>query len=192
MTQCGRSLTSNLCASESPLTRNKRPVDQRDDSLDHVKKLQHAHCSTDVWLLPLRRLALIVAVLTCAQASALTCGETSTDKNFDRATFVFLAWVTSVEVPGSSHPDQVKKRYLSLDEYLVARFEVIEVFKGSPSDINFVYSSMQHVLLREGTKYLFFAEEDGFLHLCYGTSWLREVDSSDPRFLKYVDKLRGL
>lgn len=138
-----------------------------------------------------RFLYLMFATLAWSQTMAMSCGESSAEKNFERAAFVFLAWVVSVDRPGQSHPMQVKRTYFSLDEYMIARFEVVENIKGSPSELQFIYSSEQSVPLEAGTEYIFFAEEDGFVHLCYGTARKGPLGLSEARFRDYVQEIRA-
>ena len=136
-------------------------------------------------------LFLILSTVICSIADARSCGKPNLTGNYARAEYVFSAFVTSVNRPGSSHPDQVETTF-KLDEYFIGRFEVIEVMKGNPSEIEFVYASQQDIPLEAGVEYIFFAEKDGYVGLCWGTARFKSSETREQRFRQYIDEIRAL
>ena len=117
------------------------------------------------------------------------------ENRYAGATIVFRAWLTSVHRPDQSQSYNTT-RQLDPDNFLIARFEVIEVFKGQPSDIEFVHSRDNGgacgVPFEPGAEYVFFAAGDGYVDQCGGSFWHSHIALQEARFRRLAEEVRSL
>ena len=141
----------------------------------------------------MKRLLFVVIVLASwSSALSCSCGSRSLEQQFDKAAIVFRARLVSTGRPDSNRT----RKQPDAEDFLVGRFEIIEVFKGDPASIEFVYSRDNGgacgVPLEKGAEYVFFAAEDGYVALCDGSFRHSQIAMSEPRFRKLVEKVRAL
>jgi hypothetical protein len=142
-----------------------------------------------------RLVLLIVAVTSWSSALSCSCGSRSLEQQYDGAAIVFRAWLVSAERPDSSISYGATK-HLDPADFLVGRFEVIEIYKGDPESLEFVYSRDNGgacgVPFETGAEYVFFAAEDGFISMCAGSFRHSHIALSESRFRRLVEEIRAL
>ena len=127
-------------------------------------------------------ICVLLAALTSMNAYACRCEQIndSMAERYAVAKYVFLAEIVSVT--------------LTEARSLVAKFQVIEIFKGQPKDLTFIETQAGGMrgtcgaVLTAGDKFVVFADGAGVVSKCNGTQII-SGNSSDAELLKSLRDL---
>ena len=128
----------------------------------------------------MKQLIILITILGCCDpALACSCADTTTTENYSQASKVFRACIESVDIV--TIPEHLKDdSWLMLGSsgplprVVQARFELLETYKGSPQDLDAVYTSPSSIgcglRIADGSQYVFFADAKGVVNLCGGNT----------------------
>ena len=147
----------------------------------------------------MKQLIILIATLVCwHSALACSCKDSTTTESYSQASNVFRARIESVDiVPVPKHIKDVGWSLPSgsnpKDRVVQARFELLETYKGSPQLLNAVYTNQYGsscgLFISDGSEYVFFADAEGIVHFCDGST---RVWPSSKEFKELIKSLKHL